>query len=299
MSCRETQNRLQDWLDGTLSAEAQRSVQAHVDGCSDCREVAALLRMDLAQGGASPDLTAAVLERTSGSACVRAEEILCDHVDDTLQAVDTELLTLHFESCDGCASTASALARLAQILPTMATLEPAGDFVGDVLAATSARPRPWADLGARWARTWAGLLERPRIAWELGYIGGMALWLVVGTFGAPLLAARPPLPSRDASARFVESVQGRVTDFGQKAWSATGGQGLQAWQGFKSGVTDRYQGTAAAREGVRVHSAQLKDAALGLDFEQSGQALRELSKDAQSVWLGMASSPADEEITNE
>ena len=298
-SCQAFQDRLQDLLDGTLPAGERRSVQAHLDTCPRCRELATLMRMDLSSDEASPDLTAAVLERTTGSPCIRAREILCDYVDDALDAVDRELLTLHLERCRECAATAMALAVLAEDLPAMAVLTPAGGFVGEVLAATSLRRRPWSDLGARWARAWAGLLARPRFAWEAGYIGAMAMWLFFSTVGAPLMASRPPLPSREASAQLVDNVQSRVSAVGQQAWSATGGQGLSAWQAFKSGLTDRYRGTAAAREDLRLHGAQLKNAALELDLEQTGQAFREMKEDARSVLSRLASSPEETDSTDD
>ena len=298
-SCQAVQDRLQDLLDGKLAAGERRFVQAHLDTCPRCRELAALMRMDLSGEEASPDLTAAVLERTTGSPCTRAREILCDYVDDALDVVDRELLTLHLGRCSECAATATALAGLAQDLPSMAVLALDGGFVGDVLAATSSHRRPWSDLEAWWTRAWAGWVARPRFALEAGYIGAMAMWLFFSTVGAPLLASRPALPSREASAQLVETVQSRVSALGQEAWSATGGQGLSAWQQFKSGVTDRYRGTAAAREDLRLHGAQLKNAALELDLVESGQALREMEEDARSVLSRLASSPDETDPTDD
>lgn len=297
--CQTIQQRLQELLDGSLPTDERRSVQAHVDACASCRELAALMRMDLPADETSPDLTAAVLERTSGSPCIRAQEILCDYVDEILGAVDGELLTLHLERCGECAATATALTALAQDLPSMAALTPDAGFLGEVLAATSSRRRPWADLGTRWARGWAELLARPRFAWEAGYIGAMSLWLFFSTVGAPLLASRPPLPSRDATVQLVESVQGRVSELGQQAWSATGGQGLDAWQAFSSEMTERYRSTSTAREDFRLHSAELKDAALQLEFEQGGEALLEMKEDARTVLHGLASSAAQTDPTDD
>ena len=298
-SCQAVQDRLQEWLDGTLAAGERRSVQSHLDTCPRCRDLAALMRMDLSGDESLPDLAAAVLERTTGSPCIRAREILCDYVDDALDGMDRELLTLHLDRCRECAATAMALTGLAQDLPSMAALTPDGGFVGDVLAATSSRRHPWSDLATRWADAWAGLLARPRIAWEAGYIGAMALWLVFSTVGAPLLASRPPLPSREASAELIDEVQGRVSALGQQAWSATGGQGLSAWQEFQSGLTDRYRGTAAAREDLRVHGVQLKNAALELDLVESGQALRGLKEDTRTVLSRLVASPDETDSTDD
>ena len=94
-------------------------------------------------------------------------------------------------------------------------------------------------------------------------------------------------------------MQSRVSALGRQAWSATGGEGLSAWQEFKSGLSDRYRGSAAAREDLRLHGAQLKSAALELDLEQSGQALREMKEDARSVLSRLASSPEHTDSTDD
>ena len=120
-----------------------------------------------------PALTEAILERTSGSPCVRAREQLGDLTDGRLAATDTELMRLHLGHCRPCAALADTLAWLAEELPAMATLEPDDAFLADVLRATSRRPAPrpvaalerpapgWIDLAAaRLIGWWTAVLAR-------------------------------------------------------------------------------------------------------------------------------------------
>jgi predicted anti-sigma-YlaC factor YlaD len=297
MSCEVTQARLQDFLNGKLSAAERREVETHLEGCGDCAAWAALMGPDLLLDGA-PDLADAVLERTSGSACSRAHEILCESVDGTLEDVDAELLGLHLDRCGACAALALALERLDRDLPAMAEIEPAAGFVEEVLAATLPRPSRWADLASRWSRGWAALLARPRIAWEAGYIGAVAVWLVVGVVGAPFQAS-PPLPSAENSAKIVDDVTQRVSAFGRRAWEATGGRGQQAWDGLQSDIARRYRHTESSRDALRRDGERLKQAALELDLEESGQALKALTSDARSVWDRFASAPEAADAVSE
>ena len=108
MSCEAIQNRLQELLEGRLDAAVRREIEGHLVGCVECATVIDLLRMDRQQ---APDLTASVLERTSGSACKRAHELLCDAVDKTLGGIDAELLALHVDGCAGCTAPVSMSAK--------------------------------------------------------------------------------------------------------------------------------------------------------------------------------------------
>jgi len=289
MNCEGIQARLQDLLDGKLSAAERREVEAHLDGCGECAALATLMGPDLLLECA-PDLTNAVLERTSGSACSRAHEILCESVDGTLGHVDAELLSLHLDRCGECAALAVALKRLGEDLPAMAELEPAAGFVEEVLAATLPRRSPWAGLAARWARAWTTLLARPRIAWEAGYVGTVALWLVVSVLGAPFQASTP-LPSVESSAKIVDDVKHRVSTLGRRAWDATGGRGQEAWDGLQSDISRRYRRTEGALDAMRQDGDRLKQAALEFDLEESGQALKALTNDARSAWERFANAP--------
>jgi anti-sigma factor RsiW len=282
MSCKIIQTRLQELLEGKLPAVERREVEAHLGDCAECASLITLLRLDV-PADRTPDLTASVLSRTSGSACGRAEEILCERIDGTLEGLDSELLTGHLDDCEGCTGLATALRRLGEELPAMAEIQPGPGFVEAVLAATLPQPSRWSALAARWARGWADLVARPRIAWEAGYLGSMALWLVFSVFGAPFEASSVPLPAADAPVKIVDGLTSRVTTFGQRTWEVTGGRGLATWNGLHDDLYERFQRSEASRIDLRRNGANLKDALLDFDLKESGRAWSGLTGDARTV----------------
>jgi len=54
MTCAMLDERLDDWLDGTLAPDAAREVEAHLAGCPSCRERERELRQVLAHAAALP-----------------------------------------------------------------------------------------------------------------------------------------------------------------------------------------------------------------------------------------------------
>ena len=189
-------------LDGTLSAHEMRDAELHASLCARCGELLSLVRGDAEIGdahaavdpldvGAGDRLTAGILSRTSGSPCSRAEALLCDRVDGTLPASESELLDLHLASCTGCAGLAAALMALRLDLPAMAEIDPDPWFVRDVLDATTRRAPAGvgepALAAARSIESWGRrLFERPRLALELAYSGAMVIFLLWGTPVSPL-----------------------------------------------------------------------------------------------------------------
>ena len=177
-------------LDGTLAGAEREAALAHRQECADCAELADALA---AEGADAPDLCGSILARTSGSACDRAQPLLCARLDGELDALDAQLLVGHVRGCAECATLGRVLERMAQELPLLAHADPGPWFVERVLARTSRRPRrePWAvRLGAAVSR-W---LERPRVALEGAFL---ATALIV----IPLLAPSSPvsdLPERVA-----------------------------------------------------------------------------------------------------
>ncbi len=150
-----------------------------------------------------PGLTEAILERTSGSVCGRARDLLVRDERSaattgrpdrhaTSAALDQELLDGHLEGCPTCRAVDAALGTLPVDLALWAEIPPPVDLVAAVVAKTSARPQSQrvSDLvRRRWTEI---VLGRSRLAWEVGYIGALLLWVVFGASWAPLAAA----PSR-------------------------------------------------------------------------------------------------------
>jgi hypothetical protein len=285
MNCETVRARLHDLLESRLSGAELRGIEAHLDACPECAAVAGLLATPPPVED-PPDLADAVLARTTGPPCDRADEILCDAVDGTLESLDSELLQGHLDGCERCEALARSLARLADDLPAMAEIRPAPGFVEQVTAATLPRPC----LAARWARGWAALVARPRIAWEAGYVGAVAVWLAVSLSGAPFQASIP-LPSPPAPTEIVEEVTGRASTLGRRAWSATGGRGVESWSGLRFDLSRRYRRTEEARDGLRRNGERLGDAALQLDLQESGEAWKAMTKEARSFWERLTDDP--------
>ena len=280
MSCASIQNRLQRFLDGKLEAEERAAVEMHLASCDDCRELTTLMRLDLPQ---PIDLSSSILERTSGSPCDRAQEIVCDYVDETLPQLDRELLELHNDSCTDCDSMTAALAKLSVELPAMAELTPPATLLEGVLAATTHKPRPLAGVWERLERGWAALLTRPRLAWETGYVGAMCIWLIVSLVGVDLKTASVPLPPPGTASKAVGKATGGVGSLGKQAWATTGEQGIAVFKALQSNLDERVQQTEPARLRLRHTGDRFRQAAKDLNLKESTQALGELSRGARNV----------------
>ncbi len=190
MNCERFFERLDDFVEGRLSATDARLVREHLETCPRCEELAATFTDDSPDEQPASDLADMVMMRTSGSPCYSAHERLGDHVDDLLEPVDRDLVASHVAHCRDCAELVRVISRMQETLPLMAEMEPDTNFVVDVLNATSRQPQLVDRWAARIAETFRSLLQRPRIAWEGAYIGTFVLVLLFGTPTSPL--ARVP-----------------------------------------------------------------------------------------------------------
>lgn len=121
-----------------------------------------------------PDLTAAILARTSGPACGRLRHLACDFVDGWLAPDDRDLVHGHLDHCPGCQNLIAQLEAASQILPGFAALAPGADFTARVLSRThAALPHP-ALQQDRFVAGWARLMRRPRAALEAAYLATAA-----------------------------------------------------------------------------------------------------------------------------
>ncbi|MBD3235923.1 MAG: hypothetical protein GF330_04405 [Candidatus Eisenbacteria bacterium] len=207
MNCREFADRLDRLLGDAVTADEARRLREHAAGCPRCERLLALFEpaADTCPPPMSPPsaalphgtreaLTREILARTSGTACQRAAELLPDHADGALGALDRELLAAHLSTCRSCRARALLLARLGEILPQLAEIEPDRAFAAEVLARTSHRTAPAA--GVARGSWWQRLLYRPRFALEVAFCGALLLTLVTGGAG-PLVG--DPSPGRIAA----------------------------------------------------------------------------------------------------
>lgn len=195
MECARFEELLFERLERLLDETRCEELAAHATKCLRCGALEALLTMpaEAAAAGSSmipDDFTATILALTSER--------------DPLQR---------------------ALRQLDLDLPAMVSMVPDDEFVADVMTATVE-----ADEQRFWYRArefWQGLLQRPRFALEGAYLGGIAIFLLVGLPGSPLAGVPEQvlneLRSDDGVIRTTLSEgASRVTEFSQASWTRAG-----------------------------------------------------------------------------
>jgi hypothetical protein len=214
------------------------------------------------------DFVRDVLDRTSGSPCRRALELLPDLTDGALGGTDRQLVQGHLEHCAGCRAVAMELTRLGDDLASLAVLDPGETFTRAVLARTSERTeaaleRRRTEVAGRGA---AGLMDRLGRWWQRRVLApGFAVQVAyAATCILVLLTATPISPLRGAPAKMLEAVQaspGGMPIIGQAVtWSTRqvergasdlldrAGDGLDGiWQGVRTDWRERSARSAGDR----------------------------------------------------
>jgi hypothetical protein len=195
---------------------------------------------------AGEDLIREILERTSGSPCGRARDLICQQTDGTLEKVDTGLLSAHNEHCADCRAMASTVVWMQQPLHDLAEIDPGPQFAETVLRRTLPLGRRLGRRLRRFGVEWADLMRRPRIAWEAAYVGAAMIGLL---FAAPLspLNQVPGRALRVAQTNPVQAlaqisrdtVPTAVVDWSDTAWSATGGRAGATARTWRDDMNDR------------------------------------------------------------
>ena len=301
MECTQFSDRLAAVLDGTLPAWEQTRVEAHAAACPRCRELYTLMSVDLGSPAIeTPDgLTESILARTSGRACGRAQTLLVDQVDGLLGGLDLELVEAHLQRCHECATLGRVLARLGEDLSAFAELRPDATLVDDVLARTS-RPARWAAVWDRVQGAGRRLFERPRIAWEVGYVTAMVVWLVFGASWSRLRAVpvqaltviqQGAVDTRAIGADALHAIDRGVTAMSDRAIGVAANGADRVTVGFVAGLSDRYQQAAELVPALDRHWRQFAAAVLDRDLFSGVDALRSLTRDAGAMLNRLLFSP--------
>jgi len=294
--CENFENQADDFVAGRLPAAAHAAAAAHVAGCAACGALVIAMRASLemlALPADAPDLTHAVLALTSGSACERAQSLLCDFVDGQLDGGSTTLLREHRAHCARCDALTSTLAWLRDMLPDCTERAPDAQFTADVVLATTAlhvHRSPWR---ARVMDQWRALMLRPRLAWEVAYVGTLVLVLLFGTPGSPLRGA----PTRAVAAVEVSPVDalrnmGRqlvylhrgVDALGSRAWGVTGGRVVDHFETWGSDYARQRPGMPEAATSLRRNSDTLRAALAQGNIAQAGLAAGAARADLSVMW---------------
>jgi hypothetical protein len=285
-------------LAGELSPDEERAADRHAVRCDRCSQLLSIARgdLDLLDLATENDLTAGILDRTSGSPCARAELLLCDRVDGAMPEADSELLDLHLDHCADCAELAAALTSLRADLPEMAEIEPDAWFVRDVLDATTRlEPRGIADpalAAARLLGSWSRrLLDRPRLALELAYSGAMIIFLLWGTPVSPLrgtaeraLAVMRADPTQGIAGAYRSGsyLAGRASFVTREAWDHAGLPLYHGVQGFWLDVRREGAKGFAVLSTADRYAGSISRAIWRGDLVEAGRVLAEAMKESEA-----------------
>lgn len=293
MECTQFSDQLEALLDGTLPAEERTGVEAHAAACPRCHELYMLMSVELESPSSETPagLTEAILARTSGRACGRAQTLLGDHVDGILGALDRELAGAHLQQCRECAALARVLARLGEDLAVFAELRPDAALLDDILART-VRPARWSAMWERGRAAGRRLFERPRIAWEVASVTTMVVWLVFGASWSPLhatpvqalaLIQQGAVDTQSAGASAMAAINRRVAAMSERTVGVAVNAADSVASRVFAGLSDRYRPAAEAVPDLGRHWQQLSAAVLDRDLFSGVDALRSLSRDAGAM----------------
>ncbi len=199
MDCRTFESLLADFEGGRVTPADRELVENHLAACIACRCLLEIARgnLELMPTDRRQDLMRSILARTSGSACHRAEELLCDFADGALEGGDAALISEHVGHCRDCSALLAGLVELREVLPQLAELQPDEHFTDAVMRATAGRqPRLRPGAGTRLMDWWDRTLRRPRFSLEAAYVGTLVVAIFLGN----------PFPAvRALSVRTVEA----------------------------------------------------------------------------------------------
>jgi len=274
MNCRNVEELLDACVGGTLTGEECRRLQEHLDSCTECRHLLSVAQGEIEFPAADgQEFAGFVLERTSGSPCVRARELLCDYVDGHLGPADSELMRGHLDHCETCTALSVSLSELRDELPALADIQPDPFFSAAVIRRLSAlKDRP-ADRRMRVRQWWANLVRRPRFSWEAAYIGTLLLVLALGNPFSPSYGSlRSPSPLSAPRA-----VWARTSKQVPQVWEICADKGNQAAADAVLKISGAWSASEQFASVVRKEVAELKASAIRM-LEEAIQGLSQYIK---------------------
>jgi len=181
MLCSDFEDRLTDYLDGTLDAEAQGAFTAHSLRCPVCHELLAEVRGAVAECRASAPpqptagLEARILRRTApetSMSCEEFEQYLTDYLDGFLPAALYHRWERHAALCESCSDLPGQVVRSIGACYSYISEErpvPVGlhERILQATLGTTEAERVRAPFGARvaeWLRGWLDVLVTPQLA---------------------------------------------------------------------------------------------------------------------------------------
>jgi anti-sigma factor RsiW len=181
MLCAEFEDRLTDYLEGTLEGEAQRACAEHALRCPVCHDLLNEVRNAVVECRASvppqpsPELEARILLKTApetSMSCEEFEEHLTDYLDGFLPAPLYHRWERHAALCERCSDLPGQVVRAIGACYSYISEErpvPAGlhERILQATLGTTEAERVRAPVGARvaeWLRGWLDVLVTPQLA---------------------------------------------------------------------------------------------------------------------------------------
>lgn len=243
----------------------------------------------------SEDLIQGIMQRTTGSPCGRARDLICRQTDDGIEKVDAGLLSAHNEHCADCRTLAVAMAWMQQPLQALAEIDPGPQFTETVLRRTLPLGRRLGRRLRRFGVEWADLMRRPRIAWEAAYVGAAIIGLL---FAAPMspLNSVPGRALRVAQTNPVQAlaqisrdkVPAAVVDWSDTAWSSTGGRAGAAALTWRNDMNDRLGRAWNAGRPLAADVGDLGSALWASEGEATRLAIGRIRGDFKNIWHHLA-----------
>ncbi len=274
MDCHTFENLLADYVSGKLAPAEYARAESHATECISCRCLVEIAQgnLDLMPEDGKKDLTRLILARTSGGACARAQDLLCDFVDDLLPREDADLVSQHVDNCPACRHLAGVLSELKEILPRMAEVQPDEKFTEEVMRSTlGLRPAPRPGLRARLREWWLRAAQRPRFSLEAAYAGTLLMVLFLGN----------PFPSMQAlSVRALDMVSKVVAGGIEKREPAV----LGAVKEFAIDLSASEQGVRSSMEQARRRGEIMVASSVDYQFRAAQTSWSRGKRAVQDFW---------------
>jgi len=293
MNCERWDVIVDDFLGGTLTADAEARFLEHAADCERCGELLKLVTADLPELGApdsltAPDLTASVLAATSGPACGKAEALLGRRSDGSLTERDAGLLEDHLGHCDNCSELARTLTWVLPVVGEMAEPELDLAFTYDVLRKTvryrerkrSGGIRRLSDRVEAW---WEGQIRRPQFVMEIAFAATVVLVILFGT---------PLSPARETPGKALRVAKASPEWVLERAGVALGFVGGMM-EDINADISDRRNRTAPDRSDIKRHGQELGSSLLNADFDDASTELGVVRDDIEKMWRNWRASRPD------
>ena len=155
MNCLTIEERLSDYIDGTLPLDQNSEVETHLKGCRSCGELhqtmAGVIRWarTFPSYSSPDDLVRRILAESYqishelSPICPVIEERLSEYIDGLLSGDDAAVLEAHLAACDSCAQVHASMADAVRWSPLIPSYPAPGNLVSKILANT---PQTGSDL---------------------------------------------------------------------------------------------------------------------------------------------------------